>query len=82
MILQPRVAVVSLLFLLSYLLLPSPSQQDPQKSLQTPAVKSYSSQKVLYTRDVKDTDNAEGPRSLQAACNYLPPVKPSVCSPP
>ena len=37
----------------------SPSQQDPQKSLQTPAVKSYSSQKILYIRDVKDTDNAE-----------------------
>jgi hypothetical protein len=59
MILQPRVAVVTLLFLLSYLLLPSPSQQDPQKSLQTPAVKSYSNQKVLYSREVKDTDNAE-----------------------
>ena len=37
----------------------SPSQQGPQKSLQTPAVKSYSSQKILYRRDVKDTDNAE-----------------------
>jgi hypothetical protein len=37
----------------------SPSQQDPQKSLQTPAVKSYSSQTIPYTRDVKDKDNAE-----------------------
>ena len=59
MILQPRVAVVSLLVLLSYLLLPSPSQLDPQKSRQTLAVKSYSSQKVLYTREVKDTGDAE-----------------------
>ena len=58
-ILQPRVAVVSLLVLLSYLLLPSPSQLDPQKSRQTLAVKSYSSQKVLYTREVKDTGDAE-----------------------
>jgi len=59
MILQPRVAVVSLVVLLSYLLLPPPSQQDPQTSSQTPAVQSYSSQKGFYTRDVKDTDNAE-----------------------
>ena len=59
MIRQPRVAVVSLLVLLSYLLLPSPSQLDPQKSRQTVAVKSYSSQKVLYTREVKDTGDAE-----------------------
>jgi hypothetical protein len=40
-------------------LLPSPSQQDRQQLLQTPALKSYSNQKVRCTGHVKDTDNPE-----------------------
>ena len=58
--LQPRVAVVSLLVLLSYLLLPLALAAGPGKNLyKLPLLNPIAVKKSLYTRDVKDTDNAE-----------------------
>jgi len=51
----------------------SPSQQGPRKSLQTPAVKSYSSQKILYTRDVNGSSETISEMKTQGeVANYAP----------